>query len=520
MKFSYRATAVTAVGVLALAACSSSDNDPGAEPSSSTASTETGAAMAPLLNLGVVDSPGQGGFVAADMSFATKAPYGQAIYDTLVRATPDNLLEPALASDWGYDSGKTELTLKLRDDVKFTDGTDFNADAAAQNILRFRDGSAENANWLANVSDAVAKDPHTLVITLSAPDPALLLNLSRAAGYQQSPASFDTDTPVGSGPYVLDQAASVVDASYIFDANPDYWASDYQHYDEIAMTVFDDPVSMQNALMGDQLDAALFTGYQGFDQIEGAGYTAHEYAQDWEGLLLFDRTGQLSEPMGDVRVRQSINFAIDKEGLLQGLAGGRGEVTTQVFGKETPGYDAELEYAYPYDPEKAKSLLAEAGYADGFTIDFPTVSFVPQATFDLVGQQLAEVGITANFTDIAPQDYFPTMLGGNVALASFRLEQPATAWETYSLELSQGAPWNSFHTPDDAVAGYGEIIQTGSDADSAAAAAELNKYIVDQAWFNPWYRTITTFYTDAETDVTPQVGNVYPYLWNIVPVTN
>ncbi|WP_159450178.1 ABC transporter substrate-binding protein [Demequina sp. NBRC 110056] len=465
----------------------------------------------------MVDAPGQGGFVAADMSFATKAPYGQAVYDTLIRATPDNQLEPSLATAWEYDETGLVLSLGIRDDVVFTDGTPFDADVAAQNILRFRDGAAENANWLANVADAVATDPTTLEITLSAPDPALLLNLSRAAGYQESPASFDDPAPVGTGPYVLDEARTVTDATYTFTANADYWAPEYQHYDEIVMTVFEDPVSMQNALLGNQLDAALYSGYDGFDQIVGAGYTAHEYAQDWEGLLLFDRGGQLSEPLADVRVRQAINHAIDKEGLLQALAGGRGEVTTQIFGKNTEGFSEELESRYPYDPELARELLDEAGYGDGFTIEFPTVSFVPPATFDLVGQQLADVGITASFYEVAPQDYFGVMLGGQTPIASMRLEQPATAWETYNLELAVSAPWNAFHEFDETVASYGELLQSSVPEEATLAASELNAHIVEEAWFNPWYRTVTTFYTDAETDVTPQVGNIYPYLWNIVP---
>jgi peptide/nickel transport system substrate-binding protein len=519
MKFSTKLAAVAALSAISVAACSSTDDTDSSTSPSVDSSSSAGAAHAPLLNLGMVDAPGQGGFTAANMSFATKAAYGQAVYDTLVRATPDNQIEPSLATQWEYSPDGLTLSMVLRDDVTFTDGTPFTADVAAQNLLRFRDGSAENANWLANVEDVVASDENTIVISLSAPDPALLLSLSRAAGYQESPASFDDPVPVGSGPYVLDDSQTVTDATYVFNANEDYWAPEYQHYDEIVMTVFDDPVAMQNALMGNQLDAALYTGYDGFEQIEAAGYTSNEYAQDWEGLLLFDRAGQLSEPLGDVRVRQAINFAIDKDGLLQALAGGRGETTTQIFGVKTDGYSADLEDAYPFDPDKARALLAEAGYGDGVTIDFPTVNFVPPATFDLVGQQLADVGITANFSEVAAQDYFNVMLGGQAALASMRLEQPATAWETYTLELSQSAPWNPFHQEDQEVATLGQTIQAGGD-DAALAAGRLNEYVVDQAWFNPWYRTITTFYTDGETSVTPQVGNAYPYLWNIVPTAS
>lgn len=512
-KSSVLIAAASALTLGSLMGCSPADDASG----NSTAGASEGSSHAPLLNLGMVDAPGQGGLVAANMSFSTKAPYGQAVYDTLVRATPTNELQPSLATEWTYDDTNTVLTLKLRDDVSFTDGTKFDASVAAQNVLRFRDGSAENANWLAGVTDAKAVDAATLQITLSAPDPSLLVNLSRAAGYQESPASFDDPNPIGTGPYVLDAARTVTDSKYVFTANKDYWAPEYQHYDEVDMTVFDDSVSMQNALLGGQLNAALYAGDDGFDQIKGAGYTAHEYSNDWQGLLLFDRAGDLSPAMGDVRVRQAINYAVDKAGILKGLSGGRGDLTTQVFGPDTPGFDADLDDAYPYDPDKARALLAEAGYADGVEITFPTVSFVPPATFDLVGQQLAEVGITANFVDVAPQAYVGSLLSGSYPIAAFRLEQPGSEWATYNLVAAQNAPWNPMHQPDEKVAAWGQTIQTGTPEESAKAASELNAYLVDQAWFDPWFRNITTFFTDASTDVTVQVGNSFPYLWNITP---
>lgn len=501
------AVALAAVAVLA-AGCGSDDG-----PESGTGSE----GRAPVLNLGMIDAPGAGGFVAANMSFASKAPYGQAVYDTLVTATPTNEIQANLATEWSYDDSNTVLTMTLRDDVEFTDGTAFTAEIAAENVLRFRDGTAENAVWLASVKNAKAVDETTLEITLKAPDPALLLNLSKAAGYQESPDSFEDPSPIGSGPYVLDEDRTVTDATYVFTVNEDYWNPDAQHYDEIVMNVYEDPVAAQNALLGGQLDAALYSGYDGFEQIEGAGFTANEQSLDWEGLLLFDRSGAINPAFADVRVRQAINYAIDREGLLEALAGGRGEVTTQVFGPNTDGYLDELEGEYAHDPEQARSLLEEAGFGDGLEVTIPTVSFVPPATFDLLGQQLEEVGITATFDERAPQDYVGDLLGGAYALASFRLEQPTTAWETFNLVASVGAPWNATHIPDETVEELGATIQTGTPEEAAAAAEDLNTYLVEEAWFNPWYRTVTTFYTDEETTVDLQQGNVFPYLWNIAP---
>ena len=139
---------------------------------------------------------------------ANESPYGQAVYDTLLRPTPDGTVGPSLATEWKYNDDKTVLTMTLRSDVNFTDGTEFNADAAAQNLIRFRDGNSPNKSYLAALKDAKAIDATHLEITLNASDPALLVYLTQNAGMQESPKAFtapDIKTnPVGSGPYILD----------------------------------------------------------------------------------------------------------------------------------------------------------------------------------------------------------------------------------------------------------------------------------------------------------------------------
>ncbi|MDN4474743.1 ABC transporter substrate-binding protein [Demequina sp. SYSU T00192] len=508
----HRGTVIwAAIGATALAGCAGATASTDAAPSAD--GTAAAAASSPVLRLGMVDAPGANGFVAAEMSFATHSAYGQAVYDTLVRAEPDNSILPSLATGFEYNEDGTVLTMSLRDDVTFTDGTPFTADVAVANLLRFRDGSSENAAWLAGVSKVEAIGDETVEVTLTAPDPALLTNLSKAAGYMESPSSFDDPAPVGTGPYLLDAAQTVEGETYVFTANPDYWDPERQHYDQVVMTVHEDAGELQEELVGNRLDAVLYTGYSGFGQIEAAGYSAHEFTLDWTGLLLFDRAGAVEPALADVRVRRAINYALDREALLDALLGGRGEVTSQIFGPHTPGFEEDLEEAYPHSPAKAKALLAEAGYADGLSLTIPTVNFVPEATFNLLREQLRKVGITAVLTPVAAQDYFGAVLGGQFGLASMQLEQPASAWETYNLSIATGAPWNAMHVADEWVDLLAEKMQTGDDA----AARALNDHVVDEAWFAPWYRNLQVFYTAEGTDATLQVGNAYPYLWNIVP---
>jgi len=153
-------------------------------------------------------------FSAQDMNFANESPYGQAVYDSLLKADPEGKIGPSLAKEWTYDAAKTTLDMTLRDDVTFTDGQKFNADAAAKNLIRFRDGHSPNKSFLAAVKDAKAVDDTHLKITLKDSDPALLIHLTQNAGMMESPGAFNSPDiktkPVGSGPYVLDTAGTVV----------------------------------------------------------------------------------------------------------------------------------------------------------------------------------------------------------------------------------------------------------------------------------------------------------------------
>jgi peptide/nickel transport system substrate-binding protein len=188
------------------------------------------------------------------MNFANESPYGQAVYDTLLKEDPSGELIPSLATEWAYNDDNTVLTLTLRDDVKFTDGTPFNADAAAQNLIRFRDGTSPNKSFLGALGDAKAIDETTVELTLTAPDPALLHYLSQNAGMQASPASFgaaDAKTnPIGSGPYILDTDKTVIGTSYEYTKNPDYWDPENVHYDNLSLKVYADSTGQRRQAVG------------------------------------------------------------------------------------------------------------------------------------------------------------------------------------------------------------------------------------------------------------------------------
>lgn len=493
---------------LGLSACGSDDGGDGGD----------GAADG-TLTLGVIFPPTS--MAVSGSSWANESPYLQAVYDTLVRITPDGELEPWLATEWSYDDTKTELTMKLRTDVTFTDGTPFTADVAAQNLLRFRDGTSVNTSYLANVSDATAVDDETLLITLSQPDPALVLYLGQNAGLQASPEGFgapdEQTNPIGSGPYILNTEKTVVGSTYVYDRNPDYWAPDSQHYDELVITVLDALTTQVNAIQGEQVDGVPLADPSANEQVEASGYEVTSHELDWEGLILFDRQGQMNPALGDVRVRQAIAHAIDRAAILEASYGGNGTVTGQIFGEGSPAYDESLDDAYPYDPDQAAELLAEAGYADGLTLQMPLIQVGSTTVFDLVAQYLGDVGITVDYVPTPLADAIGDVTSAKYAASWFRLQQDPTAWQTANFSISQAATWNVFHQQDATVEGLLATMQTADEAAADEAAKQLNQYVVEQAWFVPFYRLQAFFATSPDTDVVLQDDNAYPYLENITP---
>jgi peptide/nickel transport system substrate-binding protein len=502
------AIAAAAAIALGVSACGGSST-PGGTSSTPASSTLTLGLILPAAT-----------FSAQDMEFANQSPYGQAVYDNLLRADPSGKVIPSLATDWKYNADKTELDMTLRSDVTFTDGTKLDADAAAQNLKRFRDGASPNKSFLVNLKDATAVDATHLKLTLTQSDPGLLNYLTQNAGMIEAPSAFtksDIKTnPIGSGPYVLDTAKTVIGTSYEFSKNPNYWNKADQHYDRLVLKVFNDPTSMLNAVKGNQLNGAKLANNDALDQIKSAGYSLVSWEGDWTGLILFDRDGKLNPALKDVRVRQAINYAMDRASLLTAVGKGHGTVTTQIFPKSSVGYDDSYNSIYTYDVAKAKSLLADAGFPNGFTLDMPSTSLAAPATFTIIGQQLKDIGITVNFTDTG-NNFIADLLTPKYA-ASFMALQMDPDWQLVNFELTPTATFNPTKYADPKVDAFvKQYHDATSDADAATALKGLNKYIVEQAWFAPWYRVESNYATDSKTTVVPQVGNAYPYLWNFVP---
>ncbi|MCC2660057.1 MAG: ABC-type dipeptide transport system, periplasmic component [Arthrobacter sp.] len=443
-------------------------------------------------------------------------PY-QAVYDTLILREPDGKLSPMLATAWKYNAGNTKLTLDLRTDVTFSDGAKFDAAAAKANMDHFKKANGPQMAQLASVRDVTVVDADTIDVNLTAPDPALEYFLSQAAGLMGSPKALGTEgiktEPVGSGPYVMDKAASVKDSQTVFTARKDYWNKDLQNYQKLTFKVLTDLTARTNALVSGQVDATLLDPKNG-KQAEGAKMKLAANEVDWQGLLLLDREGAKDPALANVKVRQAVNYAFDRKTILDQVMLGQGTPTSQPFGKASGAWTEELENHYSYDPAKAKQLLKEAGFEKGVTLEIPSVPGF-ETQISVITQQLADVGITLKvgaaltntFTsDIAAQKhttlYFSLFQG-----------QPTVAIDQI---VSTKALYNPFKNTTPELDAKIAAVRNGG-ADAGKLAQEVNKYVVEQAWFAPLFRVNQMYYHNSKVNVTPQIQQAVPSIYNYSP---
>ncbi len=446
-------------------------------------------------------------------------PYFQAVYDTLIKRAPDGLYEPMLATAWEYNDDHTVLTLTLRDDVAFDDGTKLDADAVKANMDRFRDAGGPNAAYLAGAEVAVV-DPTHVTITVPQADPGLEFYLSDSAGLMANPAKFATEdalvtTPDGTGPYTLDSGETAIGTTWVFDQRATYWGEELD-FSTITISAFDNENAIVNGLKTGQLDSALL---QNADQQlaaeQDANLTQQDVLFDFQGVLLFDRGGVVTPALAKPEVRQALNYAIDRDTMLNVIRDGRGEVTSQVWGVDTLGYESSLDDYYTYDPDKAKELLADAGYADGFELVLPRLTTIVTDNIATTLQtDLAAVGVTLTWADIdsataLKQIFMDREFSGMV----MNMGQSSNDWIAYNTLIAPGT-FNFFGTTDDTVQKLSAEARTASGDDAKAIYQEMNEHIVKDAWFLPFYRMTYKLVTVPGITAETQAGSAETSIYN------
>jgi peptide/nickel transport system substrate-binding protein len=503
------AFAAVTVATLALSGCSTSE-----EP---TVDAEKTLTMA-------VSSDSLWGFVRTDIGTQVHqtAGYWMPLYDTLVKITPDLEILPNLATSWEYNEALTELTLTIRDDVKFTDGTPLDAEAVVTNILTFRDGGGGEVSQAASsIEDVVATDATTVVVTLKQADPAILPAMASSLGAVFLPADIanpDKDksaVPIGSGPYVLDDANTTPGSVYTYVRNADYWDTAAYPFDKLILRPMADVAARMNALKAGEVDGAVVPASNAAD-IEANGLTLNTGISNWAGLHLLDRDGTLVPALANVKVRQAINMAFDREAIVKNILQGYGVVNNQVFREGSDAYIPSEKNTYPFDIEAAKKLMAEAGYADGFDMSIPAITGNHDVIMPIIKQQLGEIGIRLTVDSFQLGDYFGEVFAKKypvvyVTLPSF------DDWRDVKGMVVPTALWNVFKSQDAELDGYIQAARTSTGAEQKAAFQDIGNYLIDNAWYAPWATPHVLYGTGPAITAELSPGQVEPLIWDIKP---
>ncbi|NUT38727.1 MAG: ABC transporter substrate-binding protein [Thermoactinospora sp.] len=482
-----------------LAACSGTPSQPGAPAQKSLAI----ATMTLPQSLDPKDANG------------SALPFFQAVYDTLVKREPDGTFSPMLATEWTYDAAMTELKLTLRGDVTFDDGSPFDAAAVKANMERFVKGGGAQAKTLNDVKSIEVADATHVTLKLAQPNPALLYYLSDAAGLMANPADFAKGEqlktqPGGTGPYELDQGQTVIGTKWVFKRTPKYWGTRLP-YDTVSISYFDNETAIVNGIRTKQLNAALIQDADQQIAVEGAaGVKTVKQDFDFQGILLFDRAGMVTPRLKDPAVRQALNHAIDRQTMLDKIRQGRGQITSQVFGPATKGYLPELDTFYGFDQAKARELIKEP-----FELKLPRIpAIVSDALAASLQTDLGAVGVKLVWEDVdagsAIQKIFRDRAYSGMVM---NMGQSPADWVVVGELVLPGA-FNMFGYSDDTVKKLlPEIQAKGEQADLQA----LNRHLVEDGWFLPFYRMTYLHVSDGSVTITPQDGMAVPSIYNYAP---
>ncbi|HEX7040428.1 MAG TPA: ABC transporter substrate-binding protein [Trueperaceae bacterium] len=334
-----------------------------------------------------------------DPSASTSQEIPRVVYDNvlqgLVRFDGDGQIVPALATSWETSDDGLTWTFQLREGVKFHDGSDFDAADVVEKFERAADPDSGHTNhqYYEAIESVEAIGDHEVAFHLSRPNSSLLYNLARPDSVINPSGKAETQRtqPIGTGPFVF---AEYVPGSHVrLERFEDYWEEGLPYLDSAEFRIISDPNARFAALQAGDIDmigVALLP--EQFQQV-----LANPDLKATQGSGTAEITLALNnarEPFDDPRVRQAITHAIDKQAIVQGAMFGLGTVIgTHMSPAES--YYVDLTDTYPYDPERARQLLAEAGYPDGFTVRFelPEPYNIERRTGEVIAQQLEQVGI-------------------------------------------------------------------------------------------------------------------------------
>lgn len=322
------------------------------------------------------------------------------VFEGLTRYQADGSIAPALAASWEISEDGLEYTFTLHDGVTFHDGSALTAEDVQFSLDRARAEDSTNAQkaLFAGISEVEVIDELTVKITLASPNGGFLTNLAWGdAVIVASESIADAATnPIGTGPFRFREW--VQGDRVELEANPDYWG-EAPALAEATFKFISDPTAAFAAMMAGDIDAfPAFPAPETLVQFE-ADPRFELLIGSTEGETILSTNNQ-SEALSDIRVRQALAHAINRQEIIDGAMFGYGTPIGTHFAPHHPDY-VDLTGQSEYDPEKARALLAEAGHGDGLTLSLklPPPSYARRGG-EIIAAQLREVGIETEISNL------------------------------------------------------------------------------------------------------------------------
>ncbi len=323
------------------------------------------------------------------------------IFNSLVWLSDDGVLEPSLAEDWSVSEDGTVYTFNLRQGVTFHNGYPFTAEDVVFTWERGLGSDITYREDFVSVVDMNVIDEYTVEVILDEPNSMLLLQMNEHWGILSAQYHDEVgedgylQEPVGTGPFKFVEWRT--GDRIVLDAYEDYWEEGYPRVDRVIYRPIAESSTRYAALVNDDIDIVSGLGPEQSEEVQNAeGVQLVSYPHDRVFYITFNNmsTG-IGTPIEEKLVRQAMSYAVDYDTIIDRIFDGHAERTAGFVVQGNLGYDPGIE-PYPYDPEKALELLAEAGYPDGFEIELagPSDTYI---NFEQVLQALVgywgEVGI-------------------------------------------------------------------------------------------------------------------------------
>lgn len=499
------------------------------------ATTAVGAAIAapamagPEDNSLVVAWGATGPIESVDSYFNTNRTgiwFSRMVWDQLVHRNPETFeYEPLLATSWEW-LDDTTLRFELREGVRFHNGETFDADDVVFTLNWISDPSngvlvQRNVNW---IDRAEKVDDHTVDVHLLKPFPQALEFLS--GPIVMYPSEYYAEVgpegmhrqPVGTGPLKVTSVETAEE--YVFERNEDYdWGSPKgkSQIDSVIVREISDVQTQVAELLAGGIDLTADVTADHVEQIGRVpGFAAVQAGTMRTGYLGMDAAGRSrNEAMQDVRVRRAIAHAVDRQSLVSNLIRGDARVIHTPCYPTQFGCDEDASVKWEHDPDKARALLEEAGYGDGFSVDFYT--FRPADWAEAIMGDLSQIGIRANLTRM-PYFALRDRQWNNGDTPLFLMD-----WGSYSVNDASAITSHFFKlgnddfAMDEDVAAWLETADTSMDPDIRKENyAKAIERITDQVYWLPMFNHVRNYAHSDQLDFTPyedEIPRFWQYAW-------